>query len=153
LVKRGEGRFSDKKTPYTTFEDLRKELVSRKYSYKTVKGYIYYKRYFLNFTGKNPFEVDDNYIKNYLLYLAEEKQSATSTLNQAINALKFYYGTMLKKKFLYEIKHPRKDKKLPVVLSKEEVAKILSSIDQTQGNTYDHILSRIKSGRSSKIES
>ncbi len=36
---------------------------------------------------------------------------------------------MLKKKFMYEIKRPRKDKKLPVVLSKEEVAKILSSID------------------------
>ena len=36
---------------------------------------------------------------------------------------------MLKKKFLYEIKRPRKDKKLPVVLSKEEVAKILSSVD------------------------
>ncbi|MDI6775981.1 MAG: tyrosine-type recombinase/integrase [Syntrophales bacterium] len=48
---------------------------------------------------------------------------------QAINAVKFYYGTMLKKKFLYEIKRPRKDKKLPVVLSKEKVAKILSSVD------------------------
>ena len=43
--------------------------------------------------------------------------------------MKFYYGTMLKKKFLYEIKRPRKDKKLPVVLSKEEVAKILNSVD------------------------
>jgi len=41
----------------------------------------------------------------------EEKESATSTLNQAINALKFYYGTMLKKKFPYEIKRPRKHKK------------------------------------------
>ncbi|MBM3212642.1 integrase, partial [Candidatus Poribacteria bacterium] len=65
----------------------------------------------------------------YLLYLVEEKEAATSTLNQAINALKFYYGTMLKKKFLYEIKRPRKDKKLPVVLSKEEAAKILSSVE------------------------
>lgn len=36
---------------------------------------------------------------------------------------------MLGKKFLYEIKRPRNDKKLPVVLSKEEVAKILSSVD------------------------
>lgn len=59
----------------------------------------------------------------------KKKQSVTSTLNQAINALKFYDGSMLKKKFLYEIKRPRKDKKLPVVLSKEEVAKILSSVD------------------------
>jgi len=70
-------------------------------------------------------EINDNDIKNYFLYLAEEKQSATSTLTQAINALNFYYGTMLKKKFVYEVRRPRKDKKLPVILSKEEVAKIL----------------------------
>jgi site-specific recombinase XerD len=129
LAKRGEGRFSDKKLSATPFYDLKRELLSRKYSYKTVKGYLYYNKDFLNFIKKSPHEVNDSDIKDYLLYLAEERQSATSTLNQAINALKFYYGTILKKKFLYEIKRPRKDKKLPVVLSKEEVAKILSSID------------------------
>jgi integrase/recombinase XerD len=81
----------------------------------------------LGFAVKRPSEITDNDIKDYLLYpapircgvyLVEEKESATSTLNQAINALNFYYGTMLKKKFMYEIKRPRKDKKLPVVLSK-----------------------------------
>ncbi|MEM4326213.1 MAG: hypothetical protein QXU40_02840 [Candidatus Pacearchaeota archaeon] len=64
-------------------------------------------------------------MKDYLLYLAEEKQSATSTLNQAINVLKFYYGMMLRKKFVYEVKRPKKDKKLPIVLSKEEIEKSL----------------------------
>lgn len=39
---------------------------------------------------------------------------------------------MLKKKFVYEVKRPRKDKKLPIVLSKEEVAKILSSVDNVK---------------------
>jgi site-specific recombinase XerD len=39
---------------------------------------------------------------------------------------------MLKKKFVYEVKRPRKDKKLPVVLSQEEVAKILSSVDNVK---------------------
>lgn len=112
-----------------SFEDIRRELISRKYSYKTVKIYIYYNRDLLIFTGKEYSAIDDNDIKNYLLYLVEEKESATSTLNQAINALKFYYGTMLKKNFIYEIKRPRKDKKLPVVLSQGEVAKILSSVD------------------------
>jgi site-specific recombinase XerD len=111
------------------FEDLRRELISRKYSYKTVKGYIYYNNDFLNFVNKKPSEINDSDIKDYLLYLAEKKQSATSTLNQAINALKFYYGAMRKKKFIYEVKRPRKDKKLPVVLSKEEVAKILNAVD------------------------
>jgi len=111
------------------FEDLRREFVSRKYSYKTVKAYIYFNRDFLNFIHKKPLEITDNDIKEYLVYLSEKKEASTSTLNQAINALKFYYGNMLKRKFVYEVKRPRKDKKLPVVLSKEEVAKILSSVD------------------------
>jgi site-specific recombinase XerD len=112
-------------SPKFDFKDLRKELASRKYSYKTIKGYLYYNKDFMNHVRKNPSEIKDEDIKDYLVYLAEEKGSATSTLNQAINALKFYYGTVLKKKFIYEVRRPRKDKKLPVVLSPEEVAKIL----------------------------
>ena len=111
------------------FEDLRRELVSRKYSYKTIKGYLYYNKDLIRYIGKSPSEIDDEDIKDYLVYLVEEKGSATSTLNQAINALKCYYGTILKRRFVYEVKRPRKDKKLPVVLSKEEVARILSSVD------------------------
>lgn len=83
----------------------------------------------LNHAGKSPSEISESDVKNYLLYLAEAKNSATSTLNQAINALKFYHGSMLKRKFIYEIKRPRKDKKLPAILSKQEVASILSSVE------------------------
>jgi len=50
-------------------------------------------------------------------------------ISNMANALKFYYGVVLKKKFLYEIKRPRKNKKLPVVLSKEEVVKIPEAVD------------------------
>ena len=107
----------------------RRELVSRKYSYKTVKTYLYFNKNFLNYAGKSPSEISESDVKNYLLYLAEVKNSATSTLNQAINALKFYHGSMLKRKFIYEIKRPRKDKKLPAILSKQEVASILSSVE------------------------
>lgn len=114
------------------FEDIRRELLVRKYSHKTVKAYIYFNRDFLRFADKNLYEVNDNHIKNYLFYLAEKKQRATATLNQAISALKFYYGTMLKKKFVYEIKRPHKDRKLPVILNQEEVAKILSSVDNVK---------------------
>ena len=117
-------------------EDLRRELVSRKYNYKTIKDYLYYNKDLIRYAGKSPSEIRDEDIKDYLVYLSEEKGSATSTLNQAINALKFYYGTVLKKKFIYEVKRPRKDKKLPVVLSQEEVARILTSVEniKTQGN-------------------
>jgi integrase len=127
------------KQSHHAFEDLRGELVSRKYSYRTVKGYLYYNRDFLSLIKKEPADVRESDIKDYLVYLAEEKESATATLNQAINALKFYYGTMLKKKFLYEIKRPRKDKKLPVILSKEEIAKIISSVDLEGGTDLRYI--------------
>jgi len=39
--------------------------------------------------------------------------------------LEFYYGEVLEKNFISEAKRPKKDKKLPVVLSKEEVKRIL----------------------------
>jgi integrase/recombinase XerD len=60
-------------------------------------------------------DVIDEDIKNYLFYLADEKDSSAPTLNIAINALEFYYGWILKKKFTYEIKRPKKDKKLMVI--------------------------------------
>lgn len=114
------------------FEDLRRELVSRKYSYKTIKGYVYYNKDLIRYAAKNSSDIQEADIKKYLTYLVEEKESATATLNQAINALKFYYGTVLKKKFIYEVKRPRKDKNLPTVLSKEEIAQILSSVDNVK---------------------
>ncbi len=93
------------------FQDIIRDLFSIKYSYKTVKVYIYFNKDFLSFTSKNHDEINDMDIKDYLLYLAEEKQFATLTLNQAINALRFYYGSMLKKKLVYEVKRPHKSKK------------------------------------------
>ncbi len=66
------------------FENLRRELVSRKYSYKTIKGYLYYNKDFINHVWKNPSEIKDEDIKDYLLYLSEEKGAAISTLNPSL---------------------------------------------------------------------
>lgn len=71
----------------------------------------------------------------YLFYLIEQKESSASTLNMAINALNFYYGGILKRNFAYDIKRPKKDKKLPVVLNGEEVSKILSSVTNIKHRT------------------
>lgn len=42
--------------------------------------------------------------------------------------MKFYYGEILKRDFVYEVKRSEKDRKLPIVLSCEEVFKILSTV-------------------------
>ncbi len=114
--------------PSVYLETLRRELVSRKYSQKTIKAYLYYNKDFLRFSGRNPCGVSNDDVKEYLYYLAEKRDASASTLNIAINALRFYYGSVLKQSFVYETKRPRKDRKLPVVLSREEVSEILSSV-------------------------
>ena len=128
--------------PYFYLIQLQKELTIRKYSNSTLKSYIRINRDFLLFAGKQPEEIGNNDLKKYLYYMVEQKKVATSTLNIIINALKFYYGEVLRKKFIYEVKRPRKDKKLPVVLSKKEVKKI---IDATTNIKHKAILMLIYS--------
>ena len=107
------------------FYELKKELIAKKYSRRTVKLYLHYNEEFLKFCNKTPYQVSNDDVRGYLYYLAEKKNCSASTLNIAINALKFYYGEILKQRFAYNIRRPKKDKKLPVVLSQEEVSKIL----------------------------
>lgn len=109
-------------------DGIRKELVSRKYSPRTVKSYVHYNEDFLKFTGKDPKEITDNDIRNYLVHMAEERNASASSMNTAISALHFYYGELLKRNFTFEITRPKKDKKLPIVLSTEEVTRIFSMI-------------------------
>ncbi|MHC1564756.1 MAG: tyrosine-type recombinase/integrase [Candidatus Syntropharchaeales archaeon] len=114
--------------PSVWLNKLEKELTARKYNPNTIEAYLHYNKDFLKFFRKNPHEVENNDVKDYLFHLVEEKEVSTFTLNTAINALKFYYGEVLKRRFVYEIRRPKKDKKLPVVLSREEVSRILSSV-------------------------
>jgi len=113
--------------PYLYLIPLQKELSIRKYSRRTIRSYIRINRDFLLFAGKRPEEITNEDVKEYLYYAVNQKKVAASTLNIIINALKFYYGEVLKKDFIFEVKRPKKDRKLPVVLSKEEVKKILNA--------------------------
>jgi len=115
--------------PSAWLDEMRMEQVARRYSQRTIKLYLYQNREFLEFSKKNPYEVSNTDIRDYLYHLANDKEVSTSTLNAAINALKFYHGEILKQRFVYDIKRPRKDKKLPVVLSQDEVSQILSSVN------------------------
>ncbi|MCI2425886.1 tyrosine-type recombinase/integrase [Candidatus Acetothermia bacterium] len=54
-----------------------------------------------------------------------DRQVSNATLNLAINSLKFYYTQVLKRKFFFDIKHPKKEKRLPVILTKDEIRSML----------------------------
>lgn len=107
-----------------TLDNLARELRIRNYSQKTADSYVRYNEEFLRFCEKDPREVTANDIKNYLDYLAHARSA--STVSVAFNALLFYYKTIWHRHFFVSFTHPRKEKHIPVVLSKEEVARMLA---------------------------
>lgn len=74
---------------------------------------------------ENLLNINEQDIRNYLQTLAQQGLS-DSYLNQMVNAIKFYYEVVkgMPNRF-YEIERPRKSQRLPEVLSKEEVIKML----------------------------
>lgn len=107
-----------------TFSNLAQELRIRNYSSKTAESYIHYNQEFLRFCEKDPREVNTEDIKNYLDFLAG--QWSASTVSVAYNALQFYYKIIWRRQFFVNLAHPRKEKRLPVVLSKEEAVKLIN---------------------------
>jgi len=107
------------------FKILMDEMKVRGFSRRTISRYLYINQKFLDFAGKSPRDVTKNDVESYLVYLYDsDKSSATRHL--ACAALKFYYENVLKRRF--SLKYPKKSSKLPVVLCKDEILKMIDSL-------------------------
>ena len=85
----------------------------------------YFEEFCRYFDGRNTKEISTAEINNYILELIESKKISVSQQNQRINAIKFYYEKVLgREKQYYKLYRPKKEHKLPKVLSKKEVKKI-----------------------------
>ena len=101
---------------------LEAELRSRKYSQRTRDCYIYYNRLLCRTFRKVPEEILTEDITNFLAFLEKRKDYSASSINLVISAIKFFYKNILKNDIVKEQRRPRHDKRLPVVLSKEDIA-------------------------------
>lgn len=119
-----------------TFANLERELRIRNYSQRTIESYVYYNEELLRFCNKDPREVTTDDIKDYLDFLG--KGRSTSTVSVAYNALHFYYKEIWHRSFFVNMHQPRKAKYLPVVLSKEEVKRM---IELTKNPKHNCIIS------------
>ncbi len=74
-------------------------------------------------------------VSAFLTHLAVNRAVAASTQNQALNALIFLYRELLKIDLgkLGEVGRPRLSRKMPVVLSREEVQRLLDALEGTLG--------------------
>ena len=133
LQKPGEGNIN--KTPKKEKANVAlpsgylERLEQERYSGNTIKTYTHYFMDFISaFADKDLQHVTKEEINAYILRLIKENNISSSQQNQRINAVKFYYEKVLhRKKEYYQIDRPRKEKRLPDVLSKEEIGRMLKA--------------------------
>jgi site-specific recombinase XerD len=95
----------------------------------TRKAYLERVSQFARYFGKSPERLGPDDLRAYQLYLVREKKASWSFVVQTVCALRFLYRITLRRGDIVEsLPYPRKAKKLPVVLSPEEVTRLLRSI-------------------------
>jgi integrase/recombinase XerD len=104
------------------------DLQIRHYSPTTIRLYLYAVREFAKHFGKPPDQLGAEHIRQYQLFLIKDKQASQSTCIQLVCALRFFYTHTLNHKIEIErIPFPRRERKLPLILSREEVQALLEA--------------------------
>jgi len=121
---------------------LAQEMRIRNFSPKTISAYQYYNKELLRFASKDVRDIEKQDIRDYIDCLFNLGKSS-STINLAINAFKLYYEGVLNRRFFVAkvgIRRPKAEKKLPVVLNKVDVVKMINSLENIKHKLIIQIL-------------
>ena len=104
------------------------DLQIRNYAPSTIRGYILQVAQFAKHFGKSPDQLGAEHIRTYQLFLVKEGRLSQSTYIQVVSALRFLYSQTLNRQVNIErIPFPRRERKLPIILSREEVKVLLEA--------------------------
>jgi integrase/recombinase XerD len=105
------------------------ELQRRNYSPATTRGYIHAIKQFAEYCGKSPEQLGGEEIRGFQLHLLKEKKLAPGTVEGRMSALRFLYKkTLTRRDIAYDdLIFPKTPQKLPVVLSPEEVTRLIEA--------------------------
>lgn len=98
---------------------LKRELEIINSSRKTVKSYLYYVEKFLDYAENKG--LNESIVKDYIQTQIQNKDP--STVSSQLSAIKFFFNKVLHQKL--ELKHPKRNKTLPEILTPEEVKKMI----------------------------
>lgn len=108
-------------------KQLQNELLLRNYSQNTIRAYTSAIWDYMNFVKTHANLSSEQKIKTFLLN-KKSKNYAPETLNINLNAIKFFYRNVLKNSDKIDIRFSRCNRKLPVVLSHDEIVKIICGL-------------------------
>ncbi len=107
---------------------LNTEARLRGFSPQTTKMYLFYNQKLLDYTKKEPSDITEDDIKEFLGYKISEDSISNATIALMKASFKFFYTEILGKN-ISEIKTPKRSKKLPVVLSRNEVRNLIEKTE------------------------
>jgi integron integrase len=113
---------------------LRYRIRLKHYSIRTEKTYLDWNRRFILFHNKrHPCTMGAQEVEQFLTYLAVNGRVASSTQNQALSAILFMYKEVLNIELpsINNVTRAKRPEKLPVVFSKNEIQRLLASLDGT----------------------
>jgi integrase/recombinase XerD len=109
-------------------QKMLEELQRRNYSHRTAKTYVRIVREFATYFHRPPDKLGPEQIRQYQAHLFQSKKLAPATVSQYVSALRFLFIKTLRRHFLAEyIPFPKSRKRLPTVLSPEEVTRLIDS--------------------------
>ena len=117
--------------PARLLDQVRTQVRYRHYSLRTEQAYVHWVRAFVHFHGlRHPLELGAQEVEAFLTWLAVDRHVSASTHAQALSALLFLYQKVLGQvvPWLGEIGHPKREARLPVVMSQDEVARVLLAL-------------------------
>ena len=121
-------------------EELRKKMMEDMllsgFAESTRKSYSWGVDGLAKWSGRSPAELSEEDLRQYFLYLVNDKKLSWSTVRQHLCGIKYLFEKTLGKQWgVFKIVRPKREKKLPVVLSREEVRTLLSMIDSLRYRT------------------
>jgi len=117
-------------------DQLRERIRYCHYSLRTEQAYVYWVRWFIRFNGlRHPRQMGATEVEAFLSFLANTRRVSPATHRQALCAIVFLYKHVLgvDLPWLQEIGRPQARRRVPVVLSRDEVARVLAQIEGVYG--------------------
>nr|WP_293251000.1 integron integrase [Panacagrimonas sp.] len=119
--------------PPRLLAQVRQRLRARHYSLRTEHTYVDWIRRFILHTGKarHPREMGAREVQTFLTHLAVDRRVSASTQNQALAALLFLYREVLELDlpWMQDVVRAKKPQRLPVVLTRDEVQRLLARLE------------------------
>ena len=104
------------------------ELQRRNYSPLTIQSYLHAVEDFAQYFRKSPEQLNEEHMREYHLHLVHDRKLATNTIIARIAALRFLFVKTLRRPYVQvDLPRPKTEKRLPTVLSREEVGRLIDS--------------------------